>query len=83
MLSSSAHMYDFWSFAEKTFVKQSMMLCAFEILLKIGWFEGGVNRTGDLGVNRTWRFEGKLSVRFTPPEIVMSNLVTWDSLSDI
>ena len=25
-----------WSFAEKTFVKQSMMLCAFEILLKIG-----------------------------------------------
>ena len=30
-----------WSFAEKTFVKQSMMLCAFEILLKIGRFEGG------------------------------------------
>ena len=26
----------YWSFAEKTFVKQSMMLCAFEILLKIG-----------------------------------------------
>ena len=56
-----------WSFAEKTFVKQSMMLCAFEILLKIGWFEGGVNRTGDLGVNRTWWFEGKSSVWFTPP----------------
>ena len=31
----------FWSFAEKTFVKQSMMLCAFEILLKIGQFEEG------------------------------------------
>ena len=30
-----------WSLAEKTFVKQSMMLCAFEILLKIGRFEGG------------------------------------------
>ena len=44
------------------------MLCAFEILLKIGRFEGGVNRTGDLGVNRTWRFEGKSSVRFTPPK---------------
>ena len=57
----------FWSFAENTFVKQSMMLCAFEILLKIGRFGGGVNRTGDLGVNRTWRFEGKSSVRFTPP----------------
>ena len=42
----------FWSFAEKTFVKQSMMLCAFEILLKIGRFEGGVNCT--------WRFEGKI-----------------------
>ena len=40
---------DYWSFAEKTFVKQSMMLCAFEILLKIGRFEGGVNRTDDLG----------------------------------
>ena len=41
---------DDWSFAEKTFVKQSMMLCAFEILLKIGRFgEGGVNRTDDLG----------------------------------
>ena len=23
---------------------------------------GGVNHTGDLGVNRTWRFEGKSSV---------------------
>ena len=57
-----------WSFAEKTFVKQSMMLCAFEILLKIGRFEGGVNRTDDLRVNRTWRFEGKSSVRFTPPK---------------
>ena len=58
----------YWSFAEETFVKQSMMLCAFEILLKIGRFGGGgVNRTGDLGVNRTWRFEGKSSVRFTPP----------------
>ena len=34
-----------WSFAEKTFVKQSMMLCAFEILLKIGRFGGGVNCT--------------------------------------
>ena len=50
----------YWSFAEKTFVKQSMMLCAFEILLKIGRFEGG----GKLylaiwGVNR--------QVRFTPP----------------
>ena len=31
----------YWSFAEKTFVKQSMMLCAFEILLKIGRFGGG------------------------------------------
>ena len=31
----------FWSFAEKTFVKQRMMLCVFEILLKIGRFEGG------------------------------------------
>ena len=42
-----------WSFAEKTFVKQSMMLCAFEILLKIGrWGEGG-----------------KSSVRFTPPKL--------------
>ena len=30
-----------WSFAEKTFVKQSMMLCAFEILLKIGRIGGG------------------------------------------
>ena len=39
----------YWSFAEKTFVKQSMMLCAFEILLKIGRFEGGgVNHTDDL-----------------------------------
>ena len=36
-----------WSFAEKTFVKQSMMLCAFEILLKIGR-SGGVNCTDDL-----------------------------------
>ena len=47
-----------WSFAEKTFVKQSMMLCVFEILLKIGRFEGGVNRTDDLRVNRTWQFWG-------------------------
>ena len=30
----------YWSFAEKTFVKQSMMLCAFEILLKIGRLGG-------------------------------------------
>ena len=107
------HIHYHWSFAEKTFVKQSMMLCAFEILLKIGRFGGGVNRTGDLGVNRTWRFEGKSSVRFTPPrnrhvrfghmglfiwhlvpstiypqitctiyppQIVMSDLVTWDSI---
>ena len=43
------------------------MLCAFEILLKIGRFWGGVNHTGDLGVNRTWRFEGKSSVRFPSP----------------
>ena len=75
---------NYWSFAEKTFVKQSMMLCAFEILLKIGRL-GGVNRHCQFGVNRpcwfwgggksyrrfgvtdTWWFEGKSSVRFTPP----------------
>ena len=34
---------------------------------KLDDLRGGVNRTGDLGVNRTWRFEGKSSVRFTPP----------------
>ena len=28
--------YTCWSFAEKTFVKQNMMLCVFEILLKNG-----------------------------------------------
>ena len=33
--------FNYWSFAEKTFVKQSMMLCAFEILLKNGRFGGG------------------------------------------
>ena len=35
---------------------------------KLDDLKGGVNRTGDLGVNRTWRFEGKSSVRFTPPK---------------
>ena len=98
-----SNQFAYWSFAEKTFVKQSMMVCAFEILLKIGWFEvggksylaiWGVNlpwwfrgQGGKsyrrFGVNHTWRFEGKSSVRFTPPEIVKSDLVTWDSLSDI
>ena len=58
--------HGYWSFAEKTFVKQSMMLCAFEILLKIGWVGGGKSYRW-FGVNRTWRFEGKSSVWFTPP----------------
>ena len=42
----------YWSFAEKTFVKQSMMLGVRKIAKKLR-FEGG-------GLNRTRRFEGKI-----------------------
>ena len=41
--------------------------CVSEILLKIGRFGGGKSYR-QFGVNRTWRFEGKTSVRFTPPK---------------
>ena len=50
-------------------MKQSMMLCAFEILLKIGRFGEEGKSYRRFGVNRTWRFEGKSSVRFTPPKL--------------
>ena len=48
--------YHFWSFAEKTFVKQSMMLCAFEILLKNGCKIGGNRSSMNLSsvVGHAW-----------------------------
>ena len=52
-----------WSFAEKTFVKQSMMLCAFEILLKNGRKTGGNRSSMNLSsvVGHAWAVTHELS----------------------
>ena len=52
-----------WSFAEKTFVKQSMMLCAFEILLKNGRQTGGNRSSMNLSsvVGHAWAVRHELS----------------------
>ena len=50
--------YTFWSFAEKTFVKQSMMLCVWNFAQN-WWLGGGQIVLGDLTVNHTWWFEGR------------------------
>ena len=65
----------FWSFAEKTFVKQGVMLCAFEILLKIGRLDGGGKSYRRFGVNRTWQFRGwGVNHRQFTPQIGKYNL---------
>ena len=53
----------YWSFAEKTFVKQSMMLCAFEILLKNGHKTGGNRSSMNLSnvVSHAWAVTHVLS----------------------
>ena len=53
----------YWSFAEKTFVKQSMMLWAFEILLKNGRKTGGNHSSMNLSsvVGHAWAVTHELS----------------------
>ena len=65
-----------WSFAEKTFVKQSMMLCVWNFA-QIWRFGGGVNHHCRFGVNRHCRFDAKSSVRFTPPPPPKSSSLIW------
>ena len=61
-----------WSFAEKTFVKQSMMLCAFEILLKNGRKIGGNRSSMNLSsvVGQAWAVTHELSCVTGPTWVV-------------
>ena len=56
-------LFPLWSFAEKTFVKQSMMLCAFEILLKNGRKTGGNCSSMNISsvVSHAWAVKHELS----------------------
>ena len=62
----------YWSFAEKTFVKQSMMLCAFEILLKNGRKIGGNRSSMNLSsvVGHAWAVKHELSCATGPTWVI-------------
>ena len=55
--------FSFWSFAEKTFVKQSMMLCCLKFCSKLDDLGVGVNRHCRFGVNHHCQFQGGKSYR--------------------